>query len=203
MTTPTRPDEATGGALGKTQLRRIDQYRDRWTSRGTGTGLLSLSDKPSPAELSAIELFADYDDKFLERISPDVSIAVWQHGSVLFEEGSYLDLAFFVLEGTVEVAVHGLATGSQPAPIFDLSRTVIAPGATTLGGSASEDPGARRPRAGTRRPPSPPAAIPSILPRPPRSPTARSPSSPAPTSTCLPAPAPASARASCSARSER
>ena len=139
MTTPPRPDAVTGGALGKTQLRRLDQYRDRWTSRGTGTGLLSLSDKPSPAELAAIELFADYDDAFLERISPDVSLAVWQRGSVLFEEGSYLDLAFFVLEGTVEVAVHGLAAGSQPAPIFDLSRTVIAPGATTLGGSGSED----------------------------------------------------------------
>jgi len=142
MTTPPRSDDATGGDLGKTQLRRIDQYRDRWTSRGTGTGLLSLSDKPSPAELSAIELFADHDDAFLERISPDVSIAVWERGSVLFEEGSYLDLAFFVLEGTVEVAVHGLAAGSRPAPIFDLSRTVIAPGATTLGGSGSVDAGA-------------------------------------------------------------
>jgi len=138
MTTPPRPDEAAGGDLGKTQLRRIDQYRDRWTSRGTGTGLRSLSDKPSPAELSAIELFADYDDKFLERISPDVSIAVWERGSVLFEEGSYLDLAFFILEGTVEVAVHGLATDRQPAPIFDLSRTVIAPSATTLGGPSAE-----------------------------------------------------------------
>ena len=142
MTTPPRPEAVTGDALGKTQLRRIDQYRDRWTSRGTGTGLLSLSDKPSPAELSAIELFADYDDKFLERISPDVSIAVWQRGSVLFEEGSYLDLAFFVLEGTVEVAVHGLAAGGRPAPIFDLSRTVIAPGATTPGGPGTDDTGA-------------------------------------------------------------
>lgn len=138
MTTPARPDQATGGDLGKTQLRRIDQYRDRWTSRGTGTGLLSLSDKPSPAELATIELFADYDDGFLERISPDVSIAVWQRGSVLFEEGSYLDLAFFILEGTVEVAVHGLAAGSQPAPIFDLSRTVMASAATTLRGSGPE-----------------------------------------------------------------
>lgn len=135
MTTPPRSGADVANDLGKTQLRRIDQYRDRWTSRGSGTGLLSLSDKPSPAELAAIELFADYDDKFLERISPDISIAVWERGSMLFEEGSYLDLAFFVLEGTVEVAVHGLAEGSQPAPIFDLSRTVIAPSATTLGGS--------------------------------------------------------------------
>ncbi len=150
MTIPPRSDAATGGDLGKTQLRRLDQYRDRWTSRGNGTGLLSLSDKPSPAELAAIELFADYDDKFLERISPDVSIAVWERGSVLFEEGSYLDLAFFVLEGTVEVAVHGLAAGNQPAPIFDLSRTVIAPGATTLGasdaGEAAGSPTRRHPR---------------------------------------------------------
>lgn len=116
-------------ALDKTAIKRLEQYRDRWTSRGAGTGLTSLSDKLSPAELRQFELFADpddYDDAFLERISPDLSVADWRRGSILFEEGSYLDLAFFVVRGQVEVAVHGIAAGaSSPVPIFDLSRTVM------------------------------------------------------------------------------
>jgi CRP-like cAMP-binding protein/Fe-S-cluster-containing dehydrogenase component len=112
--------------LGKTMLKRIEQYRDRWTSRGTDTGLVSLSDKPSAAALREHELFAGYDDAFLERISPDVSLALWRDGSVLFEEGTYIDLAFYVVRGQVEVAVQRLAHGaSQPLPIFDHSRTMM------------------------------------------------------------------------------
>lgn len=116
-------DEA---AIGKTMLKRIEQYRDRWTSGGTTTGLVSLSDKLSPAQLKSYEIFADYDDKFLERISPDVSVAVWKKGAVLFEEGSYLDLAFFVADGEVEIFLQGQSTQDTGAsPIFDLSRTGI------------------------------------------------------------------------------
>ncbi|MEM7051185.1 MAG: cyclic nucleotide-binding domain-containing protein [Acidobacteriota bacterium] len=112
--------------LGKTMLKRIEQYRDRWTSSGASSGLLVLSDKLSPAQLRQFEIFADYDDAFLERISPDVSVASWRQGSVLFEAGTYIDLAFFVLEGRVQVAVEELAAGaSQSLPIFDLTRTVI------------------------------------------------------------------------------
>ncbi|MCH9647683.1 MAG: cyclic nucleotide-binding domain-containing protein [Deltaproteobacteria bacterium] len=113
-------------AIGKTMLKRIEQYRDRWTSDGTTTGLVSLSDKLSPAQLKTYEIFADYDDKFLERISPDVSVAVWKKGAVLFEEGSYLDLAFFVADGEVEIFLQAQSNQETGAsPIFDLSRTGI------------------------------------------------------------------------------
>lgn len=113
---------------GKTELRRHELYRDRWTSFGAATGLLALSDKPTPAELAALPIFADYDEKLLEKISPDVSVALWRQGAVLFEEGTYIDLAFFVVEGEVEVFLRGVEGGGAQ-PIFDLSRTAVAPAA--------------------------------------------------------------------------
>jgi CRP-like cAMP-binding protein/Fe-S-cluster-containing hydrogenase component 2 len=114
--------------LGKTTLRRIEQYRDRWTSDDADTGLVEISGRLSATELREFDLFADYDDNFLEKISPDVSVARWREGAVLFEEGTYIDLAFFVVDGEVEVFVEGLEGAPEgPPPIFDLSRTVIEP----------------------------------------------------------------------------
>ncbi len=114
-------------AVGKTTLKRGEQYRDRWTSFGAGTGLVSLSDRLSADELRRFPIFADYDDGFLEKISPDVSVAVWRAGSVLFEEGAYIDLAFFVADGEVEAFLQkDAAEAAAAAPIFDVSRTVAA-----------------------------------------------------------------------------
>ncbi len=122
----------------KTMLRRIEQYKDRWSSYGLNTGIQAISDKLSVAELKQYDLFADYTDKFLEKISPDVSLVAWKKGSVLFEEGTYLDLAFFVVDGTVEVFLESIlatdSTGSRQTgltgsaqPIFDVSRTMMVP----------------------------------------------------------------------------
>ena len=117
----------------KTMLRRIEQYKDRWSSYGMNTGIVPISDKLSVAELKRFELLADYDEKFLEKISPDISLVAWKRGSVLFEEGTYLDLAFFVVDGTVEVflesvaAAEGAGTTSSSQPIFDVSRTMMVP----------------------------------------------------------------------------
>lgn len=111
---------------GKTEFRRLEQYRDRWSSYDNETGLAEISDKLSVEELKAIDIFAEFDDKFLEKISPDVSIARWSEDAVLFEEGTYIDLAFYVLEGEVEVFVHGVGgEATRNRPIFDLSRTVV------------------------------------------------------------------------------
>lgn len=117
----------TADPHSRTTLKQFEQYRDRWTSFGVSTGLISASDKLSVADLRRYEIFADYDDAFLERISPDLSVATWSAGSVLFEEGTYIDLAFFIVRGEVEVFVRGLSGNSaEPAPIFDLSRTALA-----------------------------------------------------------------------------
>jgi len=110
-----------------TGQRRLEQHRDRWTSYSDQGGIESISDKLTAAELRAFDIFADYDDRFLEKISPDVSVAVWEPGAVLFEEGSYLDLAFFVAAGTVELFLSGIDEHTTLRPVFDLSRTVVEP----------------------------------------------------------------------------
>ena len=109
---------------GRTFSKRREQYRDRWSSFGERTGLLSLSEHLTPAALREVEIFRDYDDRFLEKIGPDVSVGRWRPGAILFEEGAYIDLAFFVVEGTVEISL-GRSPEAPEAdrPIFDLQRT--------------------------------------------------------------------------------
>ena len=111
--------------LSKTSLRRIEQYRDRWSSFGAHTGIEHVSEKPAPADLREFDIFQDFDDKFLEKIAPDVSIALWGPEAVLFEQGTYLDLAFFIAEGEIEVHFEGGEDWepSQALPIFDVART--------------------------------------------------------------------------------
>ena len=71
--------------MSKTQFRRIEQYKDRWSSYGANTGILEISEKLSPEELKKYEIFHAYDKKFLEKISADVSIVKWQNNVTLFE----------------------------------------------------------------------------------------------------------------------
>lgn len=113
--------------LSQTSRRRLEQHRDRWSSYGGTTGIVAISDKPSVETLRQIDLFDDLDDRFLESISPDLSLAHWQADAVLFEQGTYIDLAFYVLEGQVEIFSPGSASGTfrvpPPSPIFDAERT--------------------------------------------------------------------------------
>ncbi|MEM8930262.1 MAG: cyclic nucleotide-binding domain-containing protein [Acidobacteriota bacterium] len=133
---PTRPT-VDMSELTKTSQKRLAQHRDRWSSWGQHSGLVALSDKPTPDELREIELFAEFDDDFLESISPDVSIALWAEGTVLFEQGTYLDLAFFVLAGEVEIALDLGADWerSQALPIFDEHRTSRVPAPSRSAGA--------------------------------------------------------------------
>lgn len=110
-------------AISQTQIRRIEQYRDRWSSYGASTGILDISEKLSAKELREYEIFQDYDDAFLEKISADIAIVKWQRDSILFEEGSYLDLAFFIIQGTVDVYLSADEKRSASHPIFDVQRT--------------------------------------------------------------------------------
>ncbi len=116
---------AAGGVGGRTEARRAELYRDRWSARAVGeSGLTGLSEMLSLEELRRIELFAEYDDQVLEKVRPDVAVASWRQGAVLFEEGSYIDLAFFVEQGEVEIFLEQ-AGPARPRPIFDRSRTMI------------------------------------------------------------------------------
>jgi CRP-like cAMP-binding protein/Fe-S-cluster-containing hydrogenase component 2 len=111
--------------LSRTSIRRSEQYRDRWSSFGARTGVREISERLPPAELARFAVFASCDERFLEKISPDVSVGRWQEGAVLFEEGSYIDVAFFIVAGTVEVFHRGGAARAN-RPIFDLHRTSYA-----------------------------------------------------------------------------
>lgn len=109
----------------KTEIRRFELYNDRWTAYGDHAGVEALSDKLSVAEMRQFEIFQDYDDKFLQRLSPDVSLAVWKEKTVLFEEGSYLDIAFFIVDGEVDLYLESLEGGA--GPVFDEKRTMMVP----------------------------------------------------------------------------
>jgi CRP-like cAMP-binding protein/Fe-S-cluster-containing dehydrogenase component len=106
-------------------LRQLEMYHDRWSSLGAQTGLLGLSEQMTLEELRGFDLFAELDDRLLEKIRPDVALATWQQGAVLFEEGTYIDLAFLVVEGQVEVYVQKTKAASSAQPIFDAGRTTV------------------------------------------------------------------------------
>ncbi len=103
------PNNPKNGNLRPTLVKRFEQYKDRWTSYGANAGILGISEKLTPGDLRRFELFRDYSDEFLEEISADVAVAKWRKHAILFEEGTYLDLAFVVVSGSVEVYLHKVA----------------------------------------------------------------------------------------------
>ncbi len=98
----------------------LPEQQDRWSGYGDNTGILDLEKDLRPDQLRAFEIFSEFKDSFLEDISPDVTIAKWDRKAVLFEEGTYLDLGFYVVEGSVEFSLKGLEGGAKAAtqPIF-------------------------------------------------------------------------------------
>ena len=100
-----------------TRYRRAGQHRDRWSIFGAADGIRHLSERLSAEELKQYPIFEDFKDRFLETISPDISVALWREGAVMFEEGSYIDVAFFLVEGSAAayLAKHaGPDTASGP-----------------------------------------------------------------------------------------
>ncbi|MBI5647860.1 MAG: cyclic nucleotide-binding domain-containing protein [Ignavibacteriae bacterium] len=121
---------------GVTQIKRLEQYKDRWSSFGASTGILEISEKPTPSILRRYDIFKDYDDTFLEKISPDISVARWKRGTLLFEEGSYIDIAFFVAEGAVDVYIEKQQDALGARPIFDPNRTQFDPAGAASGAAS-------------------------------------------------------------------
>mgnify|MGYP000715797403 CR=1 FL=1 len=111
-----------------TTQRRQELYADRWSGFGESAGVRRISDKPTVEELQELELFQDYDASFLERHTQDIAFVEWESDATLFEEGSYLDLAFFVVEGEVELFLeeqqHQEQTAGSTQPIFDVTSLI-------------------------------------------------------------------------------
>lgn len=105
-------------------VRREEQFQDRWTSFGKHTGIRKIYSRLPAVKLKKFEIFQDYDLEFLEKISPDICVAVWDNQKVLYEEGSYIDLAFFVVKGQVNIYIQK-QQNLLSQPIFDKERSKI------------------------------------------------------------------------------
>jgi CRP-like cAMP-binding protein/Fe-S-cluster-containing dehydrogenase component len=112
----------------------MEQYQDRWSSYGANTGIIDISEKLTVEDLKRIDIFQGYDDGFIDKLTPDVSIALWKKDSILFEEGAYMDVAFYILDGEVEVFLKKLQKEGRSLPLFENHRTQmfdLPSGATT------------------------------------------------------------------------
>ncbi len=107
----------------KTFLQQRQLFEDRWSGYGNSAGMKNFQGQLRGKDLQKIELFKEYDIDFLDNISHDIAVAVWQKGTILFEEGSYLDLAFYILDGAVDVYVDKHQKNSSK-PIFSNTRLV-------------------------------------------------------------------------------
>jgi Fe-S-cluster-containing dehydrogenase component/CRP-like cAMP-binding protein len=116
---------------------------------GENSGIRHLSSMLSPGDLNRYPIFDGLKESHLEDLSPDVTVAEWEEDAVLFEAGSYLDLAFWIDEGEVELHLGAADDASQPIFTRNLSGGIGGDGdptaerrAHTAGGSG---PSAERP----------------------------------------------------------
>ncbi|CAM2065183.1 Cyclic nucleotide-binding domain-containing protein [Sulfidibacter corallicola] len=125
-----KPSKNTGP--DKTIRKRAAQYSDRWSSYSLNNNITYISERLSAEDLRDYEIFREYSDNFLEKISPDIASVVWKKDALLFEEGTYIDLAFYVVEGEVEVSLEKGEKGTTT------SEKVTAPGSAPPRGRADE-----------------------------------------------------------------
>jgi Fe-S-cluster-containing hydrogenase component 2/CRP-like cAMP-binding protein len=115
------------------------QHDDRWAAFTSRPGVGRVSSLLQPQELKQIELLREFDDEFLAEISPDVAVVAWDANTQVFAAGAYIDLAFFILDGSVELkltageGVRPIFTkpGVAQAPIVATEDIHLAPGETT------------------------------------------------------------------------
>jgi CRP-like cAMP-binding protein/Fe-S-cluster-containing dehydrogenase component len=119
-------------------------HGDRWSSWGEDGGIQSISNLLRPDQLRRFWVFEDFDDTFLKEIGPDVSLAEWKAGAIVFEAGTYLDLAFLVVDGEVEVSLGVDANRAEPIFTTQLAPTGAPLEATGAAGATASR---RRPRA--------------------------------------------------------
>lgn len=98
-----------------TVVARTHLHGDRWATYAERAGVRRLA-MPTLDELRGLSVFDGLPDSFLEEIGHDVALVEWEAGAVLFEEGSYLDLAFWIESGEVELFLEHHER--QQEPIF-------------------------------------------------------------------------------------
>lgn len=98
----------------QTIFMRRQLHADRWSAHGDHAGLRQLSSVLTPHDMRRYAIFDEFDDGFLEEISPDVTVADWRAGAILFEEGTYLDLAFWIAHGEVDIYIARHEQHAEP-----------------------------------------------------------------------------------------
>lgn len=106
---------------------RAAQFRDRWSTFGERTGIRQQSTDLTVEQLKRIEIFSGLKDSLLEELIPDISVAQWESGATLFEEGSYLDLAFYIASGDVDLFLQKHEGAADP--IFNTRHVTLFDGA--------------------------------------------------------------------------
>lgn len=105
--------------IDEKERERQDQIDDRWSALGRQSGILKIYKQLPAEELKKFDIFQGFDDRLLEKMSPDISVAVWDKQKTLFEEGSYIDLAFYIVKGHINVYLQKLQKQNSFAqPIF-------------------------------------------------------------------------------------
>ena len=77
-------DNTTARDLAAEERERL--FEDRWSAYGANTGIDKISERLSPEALRQYELFRPYDDAFLEKLTPDITVASWKADAILFEQ---------------------------------------------------------------------------------------------------------------------
>ncbi|MDJ0788533.1 MAG: cyclic nucleotide-binding domain-containing protein [Myxococcota bacterium] len=101
------------------EQRKTQLHRDRWSALADDPQILSFSERLTPEQMKQYAVFEGIKDPILEGLTTDVALATWSAGSVLFEEGTYVDVAFFIVEGRVSVSLERLGDLSDAQPIFE------------------------------------------------------------------------------------
>ena len=113
----------------QTVVMRRQLHTDRWSGYGDHAGLRQLSSVLGIEDMKRYAVFDGLDDEFLEEISPDVTVADWRAGAILFEEGSYLDLAFWIAHGEIDLFLAKHEGAREPIFTTRLSAAGTPPGA--------------------------------------------------------------------------
>ena len=82
------------------------QHGDRWSAFTDHAGVQDLSSLLRADQLKKIDILQELDDEFLNELSTDITLAKWHAGAIVFQEGTYLDVAFYVLEGEVDLELN-------------------------------------------------------------------------------------------------
>jgi CRP-like cAMP-binding protein/Fe-S-cluster-containing hydrogenase component 2 len=100
--------------MGATMVMLTRQHGDRWSSFGEHAGIKAISSLLTPDQLKRIDILEEFDDAFLRELSPDIIVAKWNAGAVIFEAGTYLDLAFYIADGEVEMQLPDKEGSARP-----------------------------------------------------------------------------------------